>query len=69
MIHVTIDEAAARLPELLDCAVQGDVIEIERPDGTAVQLNAIQHPIEGAEEFSYEALAGIDDRELNHFLC
>ena len=69
MIHVQIDHAAARLAELLDRAVAGEDILIERKDGVTVRLAPVREPVNADINVSNEALASIDDRELNHFLC
>ena len=36
--HVTTDEAKARLNQLIDAAIEGDVVVIAKDDGEIVQL-------------------------------
>ena len=69
MIHVMIDEAATRLNELVNSAVQGEEVILEQADGRQVRLSPVRQAETGEVEISNEALADLDDRELNHYLC
>lgn len=69
MIHVKIGEAATSLAQILDQALQGEEVVIEREDGGAVRMVAVRQAAAPEPEFSNEALASMDDCELNHYLC
>ena len=67
MVEVTVREAEANLAEMVQQALDGELVIIEADQEHAVRLVPVEHRA-NAQDFSNELIASMDDREFNHYL-
>ena len=68
MVELNVSEAGTELAQLIDRVLNGEEVVISRDGVGVVRLVPVGHPDSREEAEADAVLAGVDDREFNHYL-